>query len=360
MSRLVARVRLERPSFRLDATLDVPATGVIGVFGPSGAGKTTLLRCIAGLERAPGGEIGLDRQRWQSESPRVFVPTHRRRIGYVFQEADLFPHLNVRENLDFAARRAPRGGQPATDDIVAWLGLGRLLDRAPGILSGGERQRVAIGRALVAAPRLLLMDEPLANLDTRARDEIVPYLRALPDRSAIPIVYVSHSLAEITRLSDWLVWLVDGSVRASHRPAAVLPRLDFSRLTAEELAVTVDATVHRHDERYALTELSGPWGPIWVHLISGEPGRLARVQIRASDVSLGREPQVDTSILNEFALRIVEIRPLGEGDALVRLARADDEVPQLLARITRKSADHLALAVGMAVYARVKTVALVN
>jgi molybdate transport system ATP-binding protein len=360
MTRLVARVRVERSGFILDASLDVPAVGVTGIFGPSGAGKTTLLRCIAGLEPRGRGEIELGADRWQHDAARVFVPPHRRGVGYVFQEADLFPHLSVRRNLQFGHRRSGGARQSVPiEEIVEWLSLGRLLDRAPTDLSGGERQRVAIGRALAAGPRILLMDEPLAALDQPARAEILPYLRGLPERLAIPIVYVSHSLAEITRLSDRLVWLVDGRIRAAGRPATVLAALDFSRLSADEMAVTIEARVRRHDSQYALTELDGPWGAITVQRVSADVGQRVRVQIRAGDVSLGRAPQTDTSILNEFAVEIADIRSLGDADVLICLAGGEGGA-DLLARLTRKSVERLDLRVGGRVYARVKTLALVN
>jgi molybdate transport system ATP-binding protein len=360
MSTLAAQVRLDRGPFRLDVAVEIPLEGVAGVFGASGAGKTTLLRCLAGLEPDARGDVRLGDTIWQADAPRRSLPPHRRGVGYVSQEADLFSHLTVRDNLAFGFRRTqPEKRRLTLDEVTEWLSLEQLLDRAPGELSGGERQRVAIGRALAASPKLLLMDEPVASLDQPARGEIVRYLQTLPQRIATPIVYVSHSLAEITRLADWVVWMADGSVRASDRAAAVLAQVDWAGLPTEELAVTVNARIRAHDERYGLTELEGPWGLMWVHRQDGAVGSRVRVQVRAADVSLGLGPQEGSSILNEFALVILDLRPLGDADAVIRLTGGPDGTI-LLARVTRKSADRLGLKPGRRVYTRVKAVAVVS
>ena len=358
MSGLEVRLRLQRARFTLNMDLNLPGQGVTGLFGPSGSGKSTLLRCLAGLEREASGCVRLDGVVWQDERSRVWVPPHQRSVGYVFQEADLFPHLSVRGNLEYAFRRTSTH-RLGWEDAVEWLGVAPLLDRAPGRLSGGERQRVAIARALLTSPRLLLMDEPLSALDEVGRREILPYLEALPNRLQIPIVYVSHSLREVLRLADHMVWLVGGRVQGSGPPSAVINAPGFPRWQGEEAAVVIDAVVREHDDQYGLTVLDGPWGPLQVRRQPREPGARVRVQIRPADVSLGLEPQVHSSILNEFSLRIAAAEPGEEGEVLVRLTGTDGAEP-LLARITRLSWDRLGLASGMRVYARVKSVAVVE
>jgi molybdate transport system ATP-binding protein len=233
--RLVADLRMKLGAFRLELDLDVPARGVTAIFGPSGCGKTTVLRAIAGLERA-SGSLRVAGETWQDDARGVFVPTHERGVGYVFQDAALFAHLTVRENLDYGLRRREkRGRSPAPpaalfglQHVVDLLGVGTLLDRSPLRLSGGERQRVALARALVAGPRLLLMDEPLASLDPARKAEVLPYLERLRDEVAIPAVFVSHSLDEVARLASHVVLMEAGRVVAS-RPAAETPPAHSAR-----------------------------------------------------------------------------------------------------------------------------------
>jgi molybdate transport system ATP-binding protein len=225
VSELRARFRLTLGAFTLDVDVTAPARGVTALFGRSGAGKTTFLRCAAGLERARPGRFAVNGETWQDEGTRLFVPTHRRRVGYVFQEAALFPHLDVRGNLEYGWRRVPEAERRlAFDEVVALLGAAPLLPRDPRDLSGGERQRVALARALLTSPRLLLMDEPLASLDSTSRDEILPYLERVRDELALPLLYVSHVREEVRRLADHVVVLAEGRVVASGPGAdAVLP-----------------------------------------------------------------------------------------------------------------------------------------
>lgn len=357
MNGLQARLRLPRGRFTLEVELGLPGRGVSGLFGPSGSGKTSVLRCLAGLERNVRGRVSLGGVVWQDDGARIFVPAHRRSVGYVFQDAELFPHLSVRGNLRYARKRASSHRMPWSD-AVAWLGLAPLLDRAAQRLSGGERQRVAIARTLLAGPRLLLMDEPLSALDEVGRREIFPYLEALPARLDIPIVYVSHSLREVLRLADHMVWLVNGRVQGSGAPAEVVADPEFALWQGEDAAVVVDATVREHDDAYHLTRLEGPWGTMWVRRQLPEPGERLRVQIRAGDVSLSLAPDERTSILNQFPLRVVDLRDGPAGEVLVRMAHGDG--PLLLARITRLSRDRLQLSPGTPVHARLKSVAVVE
>ncbi|MGA7303844.1 MAG: molybdenum ABC transporter ATP-binding protein, partial [Rhodothermales bacterium] len=209
-----ARFHIERDAFDMDVDLSVPAYGVTALFGPSGCGKTTLLRAIAGLERHSGGFLKVGDSIWQDQD--VFLPPHRRPIGYVFQEASLFPHLSVRGNLDYGKKRVPDSERLLPlDQAVALLGIEPLLERKPNSLSGGERQRVAIARALAVSPRLLLMDEPLASLDLQRKQEILPYIESLRRELEIPVIYVSHLPDEVARLADHMVLLEAGRVRAS-------------------------------------------------------------------------------------------------------------------------------------------------
>jgi len=335
-----------------------PGRGITVLFGHSGCGKTTVLRCVAGLNRLPGSlQVGEDI--WQRVG--YFRPTHRRPIGYVFQEASLFPHLSVRDNLEFGRRRALRGGAAASvgfDETVALLGLERLLSRAPTHLSGGERQRVAMGRALLSQPRLLLMDEPLAALDRFSKEEILPYLERLHTGLSIPVLYVSHDIHEVERLADHLILLRDGAVQAAGPLTALLadPRLPLAR--APDAASVLDGVVAGAEPGYGLIRVRLRRGEL---LVPGErsTGELLRLRVGASEVSLGRRPPVDTSILNALPCRVLGHEPVPpyQVTVLLGLGEAGDG-ERLLARISRKSWDALGLAEGERVYARVKAVSL--
>jgi molybdate transport system ATP-binding protein len=359
------RFRLVRGSgFVLDVEFAAPATGVTGVFGPSASGKTTLLRCVAGLERAPGGLVEVAGEVWQDEARGRFLPSHRRRVGFVFQEPGLFPHLSVRRNLEYGWRRTAAGERRVgMDEAVEWLGLAPLLARAPGALSGGERQRVAVARALLTSPRLLLMDEPLAALDATAREEILPYLERLHASLAIPVLYVSHSAAELLRLADHLLLLGGGRLRAAGPVAEVSTRLDLLPWGPEaELGVVVEARVAGHDDNFDLTYLDFAGGRLSLpRHAAAVPGSRQRVRVLARDVSLALEKPERTSVLNIFPARIVEIGEIGEiggSHAPQPLVKLDAGGAVLLAQITRKSLATLELRPGLPVYAVVKGVAL--
>lgn len=244
MTTLVLESRFERPGFRLDVALDLSLEGVLGLFGPSGSGKTTLLRILAGLEPACRGRVALDGVVWQDDAGRIFLPPHRRGIGFVFQDARLFPHLSVAANLRFALDRTPRAlRRLGFDDVVTVLDLARLLPRRPEGLSGGETQRVAIGRALLTSPRLLLMDEPLASLDFARKAEILPYLDRLKDDVGLPTIYVTHSLDELAHLTEAAILLEDGRALGVEPVAALFDRLalhPFARRTPASPAAAPD------------------------------------------------------------------------------------------------------------------------
>jgi molybdate transport system ATP-binding protein len=299
---------------------------------------------------------------WQDERAGVFVPPHLRGVGYVSQDADLFPHLSVRDNLRYAHRRAPREGQIVSwDDVVRWLEVEPLLGRTVRNLSGGERQRVAVARAILARPRILLMDEPVSSLDEPARRELLSYLGGVLARIAVPVVYVSHSLTEVARLADHLVWLVDGKVGDAGPVSQVLGRLDFAHWWREEPGVVLECTVRDHDKEFQLTTVSTPLGDLTIHRRPEEPGTRMRVQINARDVSLGLSAQQGSSILNELQLVTLDVADYSPSDCIVRLGGSEGgEGPVLLARITHKSRVQLGLKGGLRVFARVKSVAVLD
>jgi molybdate transport system ATP-binding protein len=347
-------IALDRKDFRLEASFEAPNNGVTAIYGPSGAGKTSLLRAIAGLEPSQG-TIQVGDALWQDKSR--FLATHARHVGYVFQEASLFQHMNVRQNLDYGSQRSNKAARPGFDKIVDLLGLSRLLTRYDDQLSGGERQRVAIGRALLSSPELLLMDEPLASLDASHKRELLPFLEALHQELSLPIFYVSHLPNEVARLADYLVLLHSGRV-THHGPIAdLLTRLDLPLAHDEDAAALVVADVQEYDSQYDLTRLA--FGD---HTLFS-PGRIApdvktqRLRIMARDVSITLAEQQDTSILNIVPARVIEIS-VGTGPQC--LVRLDAGGTILLARITRKSAAALGLTAGAAVYAQIKTVALLD
>ena len=354
MSTIDARFRSTLGSFELDAEFSLPARGVSALFGVSGSGKTTLLRLIAGLMRAPGS-LTVNGEVWQDE--RIFIPTHRRALGYVFQEASLFPHLSVRGNLEYGWKRVPAAERRiAFDDVVEWLGLGALLPQSPNQLSGGQRQRVAIGRALLASPRLLLMDEPLSALDSNSRAEILPYLERLHRQLELPIIYVSHALDEVARLADTLLLIETGKIIYQGALADGLTRLDLPLAHRDTAGTIIDTTVISHDPEFQLTHAARRGVAFQLPGLHAVPGAPLRVRVAARDVSLALSTPSQTSILNLLPARIVELADDAPGQVLVRLALEDTT---LLARITLKSAQALHLQPGMAVIAQVKSIAVV-
>ncbi|WP_027458712.1 molybdenum ABC transporter ATP-binding protein [Dechloromonas agitata] len=349
-----ARFRLDRGDFRLDVDLALPGHGVSALFGHSGSGKTTCLRAMAGLLRTPGGYVALNGEIWQDEARGLFLPTHRRALGMVFQDAGLFPHLSVRGNMEFGQRRAA-AGSVALGDIAELLGIAHLLDRRPAQLSGGERQRVAIARALLTAPRVLLMDEPLAALDLKRKLEILPYLENLHRELDIPVIYVSHAPDEVARLADHLVLLDAGRVVASGPLNSVLSRTDLSAVFADDAGVVLETRVAEH-EADDLTRLEFPGGTIYVSRRPEAVGTRLRCRIHARDVSLALVPASQSSILNCVAATVVDLAPTETpGHMLVRLAVGSDP---MLARITRRSAEKLGIRPGLALRAQIKSVAL--
>jgi molybdate transport system ATP-binding protein len=331
--------------------------GLTALFGRSGSGKTSLVNIIAGLARPDSGRVAVDGTILVDTARGIFVPKHRRRLGYVFQEGRLFPHLTVRRNLLFGRWFNPRTEHPAKfDDVTALLGIEPLLERRPAALSGGEKQRVAIGRALLANPRLLLMDEPLASLDAQRKDEIMPYIERLRDETGIPIVYVSHSVAEVTRLATTMVMMSDGRVDAVGSVAEVMGRLDLAPKTGRfEAGAVLETQVAGRDERYGLTRLRCAAGDIVVPHLDLPDGASVRIRIRARDVIVAIAKPHGLSALNVLPGRIAEI---GTGNDAVRDISIALAEGSLLARVTLRSLTELDLVPGREVFAVIKSVAL--
>ncbi len=333
------------------------AQGIIAVFGRSGAGKTSLIRMLAGLLRPDEGHITVASRKLFDSAARTDVPPERRRLGYVFQEDRLFPHLSVHGNLTYGLKRAPRQERRiGLDEVVALLGIEGLLVRRPGDLSGGEKQRVSLGRALLANPRLLLMDEPLANLDQPRKDEVLPFIERLRDEFAIPIVYVSHAMEEIVRLADTMVLISDGRAVAVGPVEELTSRLDLRPLTGRyEAGSVIEAQVRGHDKVFGLSRLTFAGGQLVVPHVALPLGTSLRVRVRARDVSLALAPPKDISIQNIFAARVKDLAR--DQGPLVDVLLDAGGAP-LWARITARACDTLRLEPGRQVYALVKAVAV--
>jgi len=351
-----ARFTIPRRDFTLDVDMQIPARGVTALFGPSGCGKTTLLRTMAGMERCNHGFLRVGDMLWQ-DGPH-FIPPHQRPLGYVFQEASLFAHLNVRRNLEYGVKRVPAAERRVSlDRAIELLGIAPLLQRKAHQLSGGERQRVAIARALAVSPRILLMDEPLSALDQARKQEILPYLESLHDELDIPVLYVSHAPDEVARLADHLVLLEAGKVTASGPIGDMLTRLDLPLAHGSDAAALFQARVAGHDDEFDLTYLEFSGGRFTVTRKDLPIGHNVRLRVTARDVSLTLEHQTDTSIQNIFAATIDELIPEGSAQVVARLKCGD---APMLALLTRKSATTLGLKPGKPVYVQAKSVALLS
>ena len=339
----------------IDVAFEVPTPGVTALFGPSGAGKSTVIKTIAGLLRPAQSRVVHEGEVLADSGAGIWVRPERRRIGLVFQEARLFPHMSVAGNLRFGLRRAP-GARIGFDEVVALLDLGRLMARRPHSLSGGERQRVAIGRALLAQPRLLLMDEPLASLDAPRKAEILPFLARLDTVLRVPILYVTHALEEVGRLADSLVLITDGRVVAAGPLSEIAGRADLPLAQRDDAAAMLTAVVGAHDGARGLTRLTAAGAEWWVRLVEAEPGRQLRIRIPAREVILARQAPEAISVHNVIAgttLRVASDPP--RRAALVEIALP---AGRLLARVTPDAVLRLGLAPGEPVLALVKSVAI--
>ncbi|WPC65708.1 molybdenum ABC transporter ATP-binding protein [Rhodoferax ferrireducens] len=357
-SGLTLQVALQRQDFRLEIDLELAGHGITALFGPSGSGKTTALRVLAGLEPAAQGRVCVQGDVWQDSAQGVFKPVHQRALGYVFQEASLFDHLNVQENLQYGFKRTPASERFRNwDHTLDLLGIAHLLKRWPHELSGGERQRVAIARALAASPRLLLLDEPLAALDAPRKAEILPYLERLQSRLEIPVIYVTHAIDEVARLADQLVLLEAGQVTAHGPTAELLTRLDLPLAHGDSAGAVLHCSVVSHDEADHLTLTRFAGIDLVVPRQNAAVGQTLRVRVAARDASLTLQRQTDTSILNILPASVLALSPDGPGQVMVALEVGGSA---LLARITARSAHTLGLVPGLAVYAQIKGVAILG
>lgn len=354
---LIMRGTIRFPDFIADINVSAPLSGVVGLFGPSGHGKTTLLRLAAGLERGTDCYVAHDGAVWQDDRRRVFVPPHKRRIGFVFQDSRLFPHLSVGGNLDYAAKRANPGRvDPTRDQIIDMLDLLPLMHRRIKELSGGESQRVAIGRALVSRPRLLLMDEPLSSLDIRRKMEILPYIERVREEMNIPVLYVTHSLDELSRLADHMLLIRNGSVAAEGSVPEVMQRMDLGPMLGRfEAGVILEGPVIAQNADFSMTDLAIGNQVLHMPNIDAEIGTIVRIRVRARDVSIAVEAPKGLSIRNALRARISDIS-LEEGAFAEVLLDLDGIA--LRARITRESVTALRLEAGMIVYALIKSSAI--
>ena len=354
---LTARIEHRFGDFRLAIEFAISRPGLTALFGPSGSGKSTCINLISGLLKPESGYIEINGKAVFDSASGLNLPARRRRVGHVFQDARLFPHLSVSRNLDFGARRSPEPPSPAERGrIVEMLGIGHLLARRPAGLSGGERQRVALGRALLTKPSLLLLDEPLAALDQARKSEILPHLERLRDEARIPIVLVSHALDDVARLADDIVVVNEGRSVAAGPVEEILSRLDLLALTGQSEPMSViTAEVRNHDVEGGLTELGFDGGRFWVARIDAEAGAKMRLRIAARDVMLALEPPARISATNMIRCQVAEI---GSGPGPYCDIRMVCGGSILLARITRRSAERLELGPGREVIAVIKAVSV--
>jgi len=356
--RIQARFDIAYEGFHLKTDLDLPAKGVTTLFGPSGSGKSTVLRCIAGLERSPTGNMIIGKEVWQDETNNCFVPTPQRSLGYVLQEPLLFSHLTVQQNLEYGYKRTPQSERRIEwRHVIEMLDIGHLLQRVPHKLSGGEQQRVSIGRALLASPKLLLMDEPLASLDIARKREVLPFIRRLHDALEIPVIYVSHSLHEVLQITDTLVLMRSGRNIASGPMIELCSDLALSQYLGDMSGSVIEATVDAHDKAYRLTCLRFQGGEILVPQQSLSIGEPQRVHILARNVGIAlQKPQVATSFLNILKATVMDVATPDSGSHAVQV-KLDVGVP-LLACISLKSLHVLKLRPGLQCYALIKAVSL--
>ncbi len=356
---LSASLRLRRVGgaagdFALRADFECPPTGISALFGPSGAGKTTALHCLAGLlGRGGASEVRLGAERWQASG--LWLPTHRRRIGLVFQDLRLFPWLSVDGNLCFARKRGRRGDGPLAEEIISVLGLEPLLSRSVWQLSGGEQRRVALARALCGNPRLLLLDEPLTGLDAAWASRVAAYLCHWQRATRVPVLLVSHRFEELMQMVDRVIPMRAGVTLAAGDLAAQSVRLDTPLVPVEDTAAVLEAQLLRHDDHFLLSELQVEGHVLWLARLPETPGHTLRLRIPARDVSLCLEPPRATSVLNVLPVTVLDRRSLERGMVLLRLRLGEQ---YLLAHLSRKSEEALALRPGLAAYAQIKTTAL--
>jgi molybdate transport system ATP-binding protein len=359
--RLDVQVRKHLGEFELQCTFELPLRGLTAIFGPSGSGKSTLINLVAGLLRPEAGRIAVGSEVFFDQALAVDAPVERRALGVVFQDARLFPHLSVHGNLLYGMRRAGQRAKPARiglDQVVTLLGIEQLLGRRPHTLSGGERQRVALGRALLAQPRLLLMDEPLAALDAARKGEVLPYIERLRDELRVPVLYVTHSLDEVLRLATAIVLLDHGRVVAAGPLADVAAQPEAIALFGADVGALAFGRIAAHDERYGQTHIAFDGFGLRVPRVALPVGAAVRARIPARDVALALTRPGDVSISNRIEGRIESITPLNQSGTQVEVAVRVAPATVLRAMVTREAVDRLALQPGLLLWCLVKSVAL--
>ncbi|WP_455554960.1 molybdenum ABC transporter ATP-binding protein [Comamonas sp.] len=353
-----ARLQLQRADFVLDVDLQLPGRGITALFGPSGCGKTTCLRSMAGLERAHG-RVVVNGQVWQDDATRQWLPTHQRALGYVFQEASLFPHLHVRGNVEYGLKRTPAARrQVRLEQVIDLLGIGHLLERSPSTLSGGERQRVAIARALATSPQLLMMDEPLSALDAQRKAEVLPYLESLQRHLDIPVLYVSHAQDEVARLAHHVVLLQSGRAVFAGDTASAMAQTEHPMGPAAEAACLVQGRITAYDARDHLSTVRFEDGELFISGATPRPvGEAVRLRVLARDVSIALQAASGSSILNRVPATITALREDSPGHVMLTLQAGRTT---LLARVSARSVRELQLQQGLGVVAQIKSMALLD
>lgn len=354
---LDVRLDLKKGDFRLEVSFVAPGRGVTAVFGPSGCGKTSLLRALAGLEPMSGGRVVINGEIWDDEG--AHRTTAQRQVGYVFQEPSLFSHLSVEQNLLYGYRRlSPDDRRIHAAEVIELLGLEPLLARTVAGLSGGEAQRVAIGRALLASPRLLLLDEPLAALDRARKAEILPFLERLHEHLSIPMILVSHALDEVVRLADTLLLMEDGQLTARGPLATVLgSQAGLSAMAEEPFSVVIGEVVNA-DNAYRLTEVRLDTHRVLLPRVDVSNGQRIRLRLQARDISLSLTKSEHSSILNCLPVQLLDIGPVSEDGQ--RLAHLQLGRHVLLARVSALSCEKLGLTPGMALIAQIKAASVIQ
>jgi molybdate transport system ATP-binding protein len=348
-------------SFLLDIEATIPGQGITAIFGPSGSGKTSFLRCVAGLEKANLGHLTVNADVWQSTT--AFVPPHKRSLGYVFQEASLFDHLTVMGNLAYAIKRAKqKPNDERLEQVINVMDIKALLTQMPNQLSGGEKQRVAMARAILKQPSLLLMDEPLASLDSARKQEILHYLEQLHSHFNTPILYVSHSVEEVVRLADHVLLMEQGKIIAQGSPTELFSRLDLSLGAGNEIGSILECTVIEKDNQWDLIRFGFNGGVLMLpdngQFQQNSQQKNQRVRVLASDVSITLSAHTDTSIVNLLSARVAEI--VDDKNPAMSLVKLQMGSSYLLSRLTKKSVHQLDLKVGMSVWAQIKSAAVVR
>jgi molybdate transport system ATP-binding protein len=352
--RLNGTLKLLKDNFELNTSFDFDLTGITALFGPSGCGKTTLLRCIAGLEAYSVGSIQISGDTWQDSTQNVFIQTHQRSVGFVFQKGALFDHLNVLKNLEFSYSRTDQA-QFKFDEVISLTGLGNLLDRDTVSLSGGERQRVALARTLLSSPQLLLLDEPMAALDDQSKGELFPYLEKINKQFNIPIIYVSHSIEEVARFSDTIALMSEGKITKTGKTSEVLTDYNLSNPNALKTISIFSGVVESIDEKYCLADIKC-FGFKWVVTNKNlKCGESIKILVKAKDVSLTLNSSSDSSVLNILKVTVKTIKPIDSSHVLVELSLGTSS---LLSKVTKKSADHLKLRESQEIFAQVKSVSI--